>query len=76
MGIIFQITQQSEIDENVKLFITTGFLSSFTTFSTFTLEAYKLIKEDKIIFAFLYILISVVISLLFLYLGVLLVKRN
>lgn len=76
MGVIFQYSQQSDLNENIKLILTTGFLSSFTTFSAFSLEAYLLFNQNKIIEGMLYIIASVLISLLFLYLGIYLIKQN
>ena len=49
MGVIFQYSQQSNLNENLKIILTTGFLSSFTTFSAFSLEAYILFSQNKII---------------------------
>lgn len=74
MGIVFQYSQENA-NENIKHFISLGVLGSFTTFSTFSLEAYNLFTQDKVTEAIIYILASVVISILALYLGILLIKK-
>jgi fluoride exporter len=42
------------------LFLGTGLVGSFTTFSTFSVETLNLIKNDQYVLTFTYILISVV----------------
>lgn len=74
MGIVFQYSQENA-NENIKHFISLGVLGSFTTFSTFSLEAYNLFTQDKLTEAIIYILASVVLSLLALYLGIILIKK-
>ncbi len=74
MGIVFQYSQENA-NENIKHFVSLGVLGSFTTFSTFSLEAYNLFTQDKLTEAIIYILASVVLSLLALYLGIILIKK-
>ena len=56
-------------NEKFKLGITVGFISSFTTFSTFTLEAMKLIDGDFTGRAVQYVLISLIAGLFAVRLG-------
>lgn len=76
LGIFFQYNQQNDLNEILKSFISIGLLSSFTTFSTFSLEAINLFLNDKILEGIVYILASVILSIIFLYLGILLIKSN
>ncbi|WP_026564149.1 fluoride efflux transporter CrcB [Bacillus sp. UNC41MFS5] len=48
------------IHPNLILAIGTGFTGAFTTFSTFSVETLNLIKNHQMIFALLYVLLSVV----------------
>lgn len=75
MGIVFQYANQNDLSENLKLFLTAGILGSFTTFSTFSLETYQLMIDNKITEAIIYITASVLISLIALYLGIIFIKR-
>lgn len=60
--------------DQVRYFLIPGFLGGFTTFSTFALEFGLLFKEDKFLLALSYIVLSVVLSLLFFFIGVKIVR--
>lgn len=60
-----ELTVESiKISDTVKHLITTGFISSFTTFSTFVLEIIKFIINGKITFAIIYPTLSIIFGLL------------
>ena len=54
------------------LFLTVGFAGGFTTFSTFSYEAFALIKNAETPTAVLYIALSVLLGLIAVYIGTLL----
>ena len=58
-----------------KTFLTVGFLGGLTTFSTFNIEVFELIKSDKIFLGFSYMIFSCLLGLLFAYLGYLICSK-
>lgn len=48
--------------QEMRLFLTTGFLGGLTTFSTFSLDTVTLIQRGEVLFAGLYVLGSVILS--------------
>lgn len=58
-----------------RLFLTTGILGGYTTFSTFSLDAALLYERGALGLAALYVLGSVVLSIAGLFLGLLIVRQ-
>ena len=75
IGYLITSDFSKNINENfVKFFLIIGLLGSFTTFSAFSYEVVNLITNKKIFISFIYISISIFISILFAYLGMLINK--
>ena len=64
IGLLAGLFGAFETGHNMRLFLTTGFLGGFTTFSAFSLDALTLWERGAVVQSGLYVLASVVFSLL------------
>jgi len=60
--------------EDARLFVAVGVLGGFTTFSSFSLDAIVLMERGELLAAGFYVLLSVVLCLIGLYLGLLVTR--
>ena len=75
MGIAFVLLVEKNLfSSKIRDFVIIGFLSAFTTFSTFAFEVYFLFQNQNIMLALLYIMLSVVLCCLLLFLGIYFVR--
>ena len=74
IGIVLGFFDKGEISHEWKLFLATGVIGGFTTFSAFSSETLVLFKDGHTGYAFLYIAASVILGLLATYIAYLLVK--
>ncbi len=76
MGVLtVLLIERGEIDPLIKLAILVGFLGAFTTFSTFSLDTLALIQKGALSYAFLNMLVSVIICVLAVWLGMIIAKQ-
>lgn len=73
--LLILLTDKIQVSESLRLAVIVGFLGAFTTFSTFEIEIYGLIKERFFATAFLYLLLSVVVGFVGVVAGISLARR-
>ena len=74
IGLIFGLNERGNIPLEWRLFLATGILGGFTTFSAFSNESIALLRNGQIWFAFAYIASSVFIGLFATFTGILFIK--
>lgn len=74
IGLIWGILSFIEVGNNTKLFIFTGLLGAFTTFSTFAMENFDLLRNGEFSLFALNVSISNIIGILLVFVGFYLVK--
>jgi CrcB protein len=66
---------KGDMPQHWRLFLTTGVLGGYTTFSTFSLDAALLYERDQSMLAAIYVLASVILSLIGLFAGLATVRH-
>ena len=56
------LADKINVSENFRMAIIVGFLGAFTTFSTFEIEIFGLVRERYFTTAFIYLVLSIVIG--------------
>ncbi len=74
IGIVASLFEKQLLNNEFRSFIVFGFLGGFTTFSAFTYEVFNLLKSGNYINLFIYLFVSIIISLILFYVGYKLIK--
>ncbi len=74
IGIVFGINERSLMPVEWRIFLITGLLGGFTTFSSFSNETIILIRYEQYWLAFGYVATSVIIGLLATFAGISLIR--
>jgi CrcB protein len=75
MGLIAEyFALKGSLPQHLRLFLTTGILGGFTTFSAFSLEAALLYERGQLAGAAIYVVASVVLAIAALFAGLAIVR--
>ena len=74
IGVIYALSEKGNISNDLRLFLATGILGGFTTFSSFSNEAAGMLRDAQYGPAFLYISSSVILGLAATFCGIFLMK--
>lgn len=69
------LTDKIAVGDNFRFALMIGFLGAFTTFSTFELEIWTLLKENQYITAFVYLFLSVALGFIGVVAGITLARK-
>lgn len=69
-GVFFAFSQKYPVlQQEARLFLMVGILGGFTTFSSFGLESFQLLKQGQMSLAFIYMASSVIVGVIALIIG-------
>ena len=68
------LTERSGLSPHVQSLVTVGFLGAFTTYSTYSLDAFRLLEQGQISLAVAYLFGTMLLCLLAVWLGVTLAR--
>jgi CrcB protein len=73
--LLIVLTDRVQISDNVRMAVIVGFLGAFTTFSTFEIEIFGLIRDRHMSTAFAYLFLSIFVGFIAVLAGVALGRR-
>lgn len=74
IGVVFALAAKGNISKDWQIFLATGVLGGFTTYSAFSNETFGLLRDGQFWYAFAYIVASILLGLLATYLGYFILK--
>jgi len=74
IGIVFGFSDRGNMSQEWRLFLATGVLGGFTTFSAFSNETVGMMREGQFWYASSYVIASVVLGLIATFIGIMITK--
>ncbi len=74
IGIVYALSERGNVNVEWRLFLATGILGGFTTFSSFSNETVSMLRDAQYGYAVLYVSASVIIGLLATFCGIFFIK--
>lgn len=75
IGLIFGLSDRVNLSQEWRLFLTTGLIGGFTTFSAFSYETITMMRDGQFWYASAYVIGSVVVGLIATFIGIVVIKN-
>lgn len=75
IGVVYAFAEKNSISPEWRFFLATGICGGYTTFSTFSLESFSLMRDGHIFYACTYIAGSVMLGILATFLPILIIEK-
>jgi fluoride exporter len=75
IGLVFGLTDRGNLTQEWRLFLATGLLGGFTTFSAFSIESLSLFRDGQFFYATAYISSSVAVGIIATFIGFAIIKH-
>lgn len=69
IGFLWQLFDQLVVSANTRVFLLTGVLGAFTTFSTYSLETFNLLRDGEVKLGLINVVVSTAAGLVTVFLG-------
>jgi CrcB protein len=74
IGLVFALSERTNMSPEMRLFLATGICGGFTTFSAFSNETFSLMRDGQLLYASAYITSSVLFGVFATFIGYSLIK--
>jgi len=74
IGLVFGLSDRGNMSQEWRLFLATGLIGGFTTFSAFSNETVGLLRDGQLWYAAAYIAASIVLGLVATFIGITIIK--
>lgn len=74
IGLFFGFSERGNFTQEWRIFLATGLIGGFTTFSAFSIETVNMLRDGQFWYAAAYIISSVVVGLIATMLGITIIK--
>lgn len=74
IGVVFGLSDKGNLSQEWRLFLATGVLGGFTTFSAFSNETVNMLRDGQFWYAAAYIVSSIILGLLATFIGMSFIK--
>lgn len=74
IGLVFGLSERGNLTQEWRLFLATGVLGGFTTFSAFSNETINMLRDGQAQYALFYIISSILFGLVATFIGISIIK--